>query len=97
MGIQHESTTIPHWNYFLSLEEDIYHIARYIEFSEANYQCYSMELARLLFSASSEIDIVAKQYCKKINPQSRASNITDYKSEILNNDPNLPNITIGMP
>ena len=51
-----------HWNYFLSLEEDLVRLSRYIEFVEKNYKTYSIELTRLLFAASSESEVVAKQF-----------------------------------
>jgi hypothetical protein len=97
MGIQQEQHVIPHWNYFIALEEDITNLARYIEFSELNYKCYSMELARILFSASSEIDVIAKQYCRLINKGSKASNINQYKTEIMNRCPTFSTIKVGMP
>ena len=64
------------------MEEDLVHLARYIEFNEENFPTYSIELASLLLGAGSEIDVVAKQICRKINPSSKAKNIWNYGNQI---------------
>jgi len=67
MGIHHSESESPiHWRQFLALEEELMQVARYIEFSEDNFNTYSIELASLLLGAGSEIDVVAKQICKKL-------------------------------
>ena len=71
-----------HWNYFLTLEEDLGRMSRFIDFSENNFNCYSIEMARLLMLACSEIDVVAKQLCKKVDRNVKAENINQYR-EIL--------------
>ena len=60
--------TANHWNYFIALEDDLAEISRYIEFSESNYKTYSIELAHLLLAAASEVEVVLKAICKKVNP-----------------------------
>lgn len=74
-----------YWNYFLSLEEDVEKVARYIEFSDENLNTYSIELARILLSASSEIDVLLKQICSYIDKKNKAKNIDHYKKIITNN------------
>ena len=81
MAIQ-ESVTPLHWNYFLSLEEDLVRLSRYVEFSKANEKCYSIEIARILMAACSEIDVVAKQICKKLSDETKATKINQYREEI---------------
>lgn len=81
MGII-EKKTPQHWNYFLALEDDIVRLARYLEPTTDNFDAYSLELARILFTASSEVDVVAKQLCQKLNPDSAADRITAYMNEI---------------
>ena len=49
-----------HWRYFISIEEDLIRLSRYVELSEDNFKTYSIELTRLLFAASSEANIIAK-------------------------------------
>lgn len=81
MGIV-EAPKLMHWEFFLSLEDDLLKISRYIEITSDNFGCYSIELARLLLSASSEVDVVAKQICKQLNNKSRARSIGSYMHEI---------------
>lgn len=78
------------WNFFISLEHDLEEISRYIEFSENNFQTYSIELARLLLAASSEVDVVAKQLCKLLDPESTANDICNYRKVIISKCPNFP-------
>lgn len=66
-----------HWNYFLAIESDLVKTSRFIEFCEDNLSVYSIELAHILLSASSEVDVLLREICnlKKI----RADNINDYR------------------
>lgn len=66
-----------HWNYFLAIESDLIKAARFIEFCEDNLYVYSIELAHILLSASSEVDVLLREICrlKKI----KADNINDYR------------------
>lgn len=86
-----------HWNYFLALEQDMGSVSRYIEFCEPNFSVYSIELARLLFAAASEVDVVAKLLCKLLNPTAPRENINHYKSVLLPAFPNLPRTEIFVP
>jgi hypothetical protein len=73
-----------HWNYFLAFDADLSRLSRYIEFHTDNYNCFSLEIARVLLAAASEVDVVAKLLCRKVKPDSKAENINDYQQEILN-------------
>jgi hypothetical protein len=79
-----------HWNYFVALERDLDVVSRYIEFCEPNYQTYSIELAHLLFAAASEIEVVAKLLCEKVNSSSPRENINHYKTTLLAEIPDFP-------
>ena len=96
MGIQ-ESDSLIHWNYFLSIEEDIKTISRYIEFTTANFDTYSIELARLLLTISSEVDVVSKQLCNLLDDTKIAKNINDYREIIKNHIPNIANEQVTIP
>lgn len=80
MSIQRQTSLI-HWNYFLAIEEDLDRLSRFVDFS-GNDEAFSVEIGRILTSATSEVDIVLKQLCKVHNPQSRADNINAYYLEI---------------
>ncbi|ENI8058899.1 hypothetical protein ABZX01_004606 [Vibrio vulnificus] len=85
-----------HWNYFLALEEDLERLARFVDFS-GNDKTYSLEIARLLLGASSEVDVVLKEICQKINPQTTASKINEYEAEISNALPNFTKFEVTIP
>ena len=96
MGIEIGNSLV-HWNYFLALEKDLENLARYVEFCKPNFACYSLEMARILFAAASEVDVIAKQLCKKINNNSVANNINQYRDEIKAVYTKLPNFKVTFP
>lgn len=96
MGIREEPTP-HHWNYFLSLEEDLVRVARFLELTTANFSAYSIELARILLAAASEVDVVAKALCTHHCPDSKARNINTYKVELLEAYPLLPRTQVLLP
>lgn len=81
------SKSLIHWNYFLALERDLETTSRYIEFIEANFETYSIELAHLLLASSSEIDVVIKGLCALIAPGEKRENIDDYRKIIKSHLP----------
>jgi hypothetical protein len=81
MGIQEMQVPL-HWNYFLALEEDLLRLSRFVEFIEANFACYSIDMARIILTATSEVDVVSKLLCKSINENSNAGRINQYRNEI---------------
>lgn len=96
MGI-HEAPTPQHWNYFLALEDDVIRLSRYLEPTKDNFDSYSLELARILFAAASEVDVVAKRLCQELNSKSRPDSITKYKSEILAAQPQMTSAVVEIP
>lgn len=88
---------ISHWNYFLSLEDDISRLSRYIELHADNYQTYSPELTRLLLSAASEVDVVARQLCQKLDGASKGENIADFRRVILEVFPRISDAIVFTP
>lgn len=91
------SNSLDHWNYFLALEKDLENLSRYVEFCQSNFKCHSLEMARILLAAASEVDVVAKQLCQKLNSGSTADNIHQYRDEIKTVYPNLPNFKVTIP
>jgi len=58
---------LPHWRYFISLEDEIVKISRFVEISKDNYGVYSIELTKLFLSICSEVGVVAKLLCKEVD------------------------------
>jgi hypothetical protein len=96
MAIRVKASKI-HWNYFLAIENDVSRIARYIEFQPDNFSTYSIELARVLLAASSEIDVIAKLVCQQCDPDALPKNINDYARIILETRPDFIKLTAVIP
>jgi len=75
-----EFQKLSHWNFFLAVEEDLHQLSRFIEFTADNFETHSLELARILFTAAAEVDVVAKQLCERLVPGCRASNMKKYEN-----------------
>jgi hypothetical protein len=80
MGIHYEKSKI-HWNYFLAIQQDFELLSRYIEFSEENNETFSIELARIIMSASQEVDVIMKGICSLLD-EDNADNINDYRKVV---------------
>jgi len=87
----------PHWNFLIALDADIGQLSRYVEFDLRNFDCFSLEIVRLLLAAGSEVDVVAKQLCKAIATTSKADNINLYRDEICKQYPQIPNFQVISP
>ena len=79
----------PHWQYYLSLSEDVERLSRYVSLIEDNYQTSSIECTLILLSASSEVDVVFKLLCEGVSPGCNPKNIEDYGNIILDRFPLL--------
>jgi hypothetical protein len=83
-----------HWNYFLSVERDLERLSCFVEFDERNYECFSVEIARLLIAAAAEADVVCKQICRKLNVSSDATKLHEYREPILTAYPLVPHFEV---
>lgn len=90
-------TVSAHLNYFSCLEDDLLQLSRWIEFSTDNESTYSIELARLLMTATAEVDVVAKILCKAIDKKRDARKINVYRDVLLKAVPMLPQSKVDMP
>ena len=86
-----------HWNYLIALERDLEVVSRYVEFCEQNYDVYSIEFAHLLFAASSEVDVIAKLLCERLQPAAPRGNINEYRPVLLAEFPDLPTTQVFVP
>lgn len=76
------------WQYFLALEDDLVHTTRYVE--PAQRDVYSLEYAKIILLAGSEIETVLRQLCALLTDYtSKAGNISKYKEEILTHLPKI--------
>ena len=96
MGIETTKTDV-HWNYFLAIERDLEILSRYVEFDDRNFKCFSVEIARIILSASAEADVVCKLICRAANRNSDADGINAYRSEIAASIPSISSFQVLMP
>jgi hypothetical protein len=78
MAILQTGTSLIHWNYYKAIEEDLYQVSRFIEFHEDNFEVYSIELARILMAAASEVDVLMKPLTKVLLPSIDCGSIMMY-------------------
>jgi hypothetical protein len=86
-----------HWNYLLAIEGDLDRLSRFIEFDRQNFECFSVEISRILPASGAEVDVVCKQICKKLNPRSTADRMHLYQNEILASYPTIPDFKVLLP
>jgi len=72
-------------------------VSRYVEISRDNYSTYSIEFTRLLLSAGSEIDVVAKLLCKVADPEAAPDSINKYREILTHKFPGLPEVEVAIP
>lgn len=87
----------PHWEYFLSIEDDLTQCVRYVEFAPDNYDTYSVEFARVIVAAASEFDGVAKELCKSIELSKSPRSINSYRPIIIGKYPKFVDHVIHIP
>ena len=87
----------PHWQFFESLDDELYSLSRIVEFSKDNFSTYSVHFARLYLSVCSEIDVVSKLLCAQIKSSENAENIDEYRKLIVPKFPNFSALKIEMP
>jgi len=92
-----ESQKLSHWNFFLAVEEDLHQLSRFIEFTADNFETHSLELARILFAAAAEVDVVAKQLCERLVPGCHASNMHKYETLLAEHLPLLGEARVTIP
>ena len=86
-----------HWNYLLAIERDLDELSRYVEFDEKNFDCFSIEIARILLVSGAEVDVVCKQLCSVIDRRSKAESIHGFRDKIKPAYPSIPQFEVWLP
>jgi hypothetical protein len=87
--------TYPHWSLFQVIDEDLHAFSRHVEFAEANYSVYSVDLLRLYLSICSEVDVIGKLLCTRIGATLRERpDMVDYRKHLKRAYPNLSGLKI---
>lgn len=85
-----------HWMYFLSLEDDLKMMARYIELAAENMKVYSIECSRLILAACAEVDVVMKQVADP-SGECKVKNLGECRQIIEERYPGLSSYTASLP
>lgn len=86
-----------HWEYFLSIEADLADCARYVDFSQDNFNTHSIEFARIIMTAGSEFDNVAKKLCAAIQKTGKPpGTLAEYRPVICGRYPRFPEYCVGI-
>jgi len=89
--------TLHYWQYFIALEADLAATVRFVEPAEANMACYSIEFARILLTAGSEVDVLCKVLCQQHQIRLRPVNIQGYRNGITAKFPGFTKMEIQIP
>lgn len=74
-----------YWTYYLILEKDFLDTERYLAIDELNFSAYSNEYIKQYQTICSEIDVIAKSFCKELDLHFSGTKISDYCKTILEN------------
>ena len=80
-----------HWEVFMTVEDDLKNISRYVDICEDNYGTYSIELASLIMRSCTEIE----KLVKRITGLGRNDGINKFLPSMLNLYPELPDFHIS--
>ena len=86
-----------YWQYFIALESDFATTARFVEIEDANMQTFSLEYARVILSAGSEIDVLSKVVCQRHKLAVSPKNIDGYRKAITDRCPEFAALEIRLP
>ena len=67
-----------YWKYYLMLEQNFLDTEQYLAIDELNYRAFSNEYIKQYQTICSEIDVIAKSYCKELNSRFRGNQINSY-------------------
>ena len=86
-----------YWQYFVALEGDLAKTSRFVEIADDNMETYSVEFARLILSAGSEVDVLAKVLCDQHALVVKPKNIDGYRQAIVARFPEFAFLSIRVP
>ena len=85
-----------YWSYYLLLEKDFLDTERYLTIDELNFKAYSNEYIKQYQTICSEIDVIAKSFCKELDSHFRGSTIDAYCKTIIDNNSNFSSRVVNV-
>lgn len=71
-----------YWKYYLNLENDFLNTEKYVAIDANNKNAFSIEYMKILQMVCSEVDVVAKSFCKEIDTSFKGDKINQYCKKI---------------
>jgi hypothetical protein len=81
------SYRLRYWEFFVTIDEDLHELSRFVEFHPDNFKTFSAQLLRLYLAVGSEVDVVAKLLCLQIDSTKKPDNIKGYQEIITSASP----------
>jgi len=79
------------------IDEELHTFSRRVEFAEANFSTYSIDLLRLYLSICSEIDVAGKLLCQRIGAHlEERPTMDDYRRSLKSRYPHLSSVKITL-
>ena len=85
-----------YWKYYLLLEQDFLSVERYLTIDNLNFGAFSNEYIKQYQAICSEIDVIAKSYCREIERPFSGSTINAYCKCIVDNKPDFASRVIKL-
>ena len=78
-----------YWKYYLMLENNFLETEQYLAIDKLNFEAFSNEYIKQYQTVCSEIDVIAKSYCKETDSTFRGKNINAYCKCVTDNNPDF--------
>ena len=85
-----------YWTYYLLLEQDFLATEQYIAIDELNFNAYSNEYIKQYQTICSEIDVIAKSFCREMDNTFHGSKIDAYCKCVLDHYADFPARTVKL-
>jgi len=86
----------PHWNYYELLERDLQACFRFVEPVECHHEVYSIEFARIILAAATEIENAFRGFAHTISYTPEPSSIGAYAACVTSRFPRFADMQILM-
>ena len=83
-----------YWNYYLILEKDFLETERFLAIDELNFSTFSNEYIKQYQAICSEIDVIAKSFCKESDFHFTGNKMNAYCKTILDNNTDFSSHTV---
>lgn len=82
----HDEFMRQHWSYYLVLEKDFAATEQYLAIDPLNFKAFSNEYIKQYQTICSEIDVIAKAFCRELDTNFNGNTINSYCKCIIDNN-----------